>query len=103
LSNALKYHENIKTLTIDIGYSDLGDMHQFFVRDNGVGIASGNLEKIFVMFKRLHTQTEFIGTGIGLALCKRIVETHEGSIWVESELGKGSTFYFTIKKIELHI
>ncbi len=103
LSNALKFHNNSNLLTIEVGYSDKGDMHQFFVSDNGIGIAAENLQKIFTMFKRLHTQTEFIGTGIGLALCKRIVETHEGEIWVESELGKGSVFYFTIKKIELTI
>lgn len=98
LNNALKYHGLDKQITIEIGYSDEGTMHQFFVRDNGLGISPENAEKIFIMFKRLHTQTEFSGTGIGLALCKRIVESHDGKIWVESELGKGSTFYFTLKK-----
>jgi PAS domain S-box-containing protein len=100
LNNALKYHDGKKPLKIEVGYSDKGSMHQFYVKDNGIGIASENLEKIFIMFKRLHTQTEFAGTGIGLALCKRIVESHEGKIWVESELDKGSTFYFTIQKME---
>ena len=68
------------------------------MKDNGIGIATENLGKVFIMFKRLHPQSEFEGTGIGLSLCKRIVETHNGKIWVESVLGEGSTFYFTIKK-----
>jgi PAS domain S-box-containing protein len=103
INNALKYHDGSKPLQIEVGYTDKADMHQFFVRDNGLGIAAENLEKIFIMFKRLHIQSEFKGTGIGLALCKRIVESHDGNIWVESELGKGCTFYFTIKKIEQDI
>jgi light-regulated signal transduction histidine kinase (bacteriophytochrome) len=103
INNALKYHDGSKPLQIEVGYADKADMHQFYVRDNGLGIAAENLEKIFIMFKRLHIQSEFKGTGIGLALCKRIVESHDGKIWVESELGKGCTFYFTIKKIEQDI
>lgn len=98
LGNALKYHISGKPILIELGYQDKGDYYQFFVKDNGIGIAQENLEKVFVMFKRLHTQTEFQGTGIGLALCKRIVEAHEGKIWVESVLGEGSSFFFTIKK-----
>ena len=103
LNNALKYHDNKKQLEIEIGYTEQVNTHQFYIRDNGLGIASENLEKIFIMFKRLHTQSEYMGTGIGLALCKRIVESHEGKIWVESELGKGSAFYFTIRKLEQEI
>lgn len=98
LGNALKYHQPDQGVLIEIGYQETAESHQFFVKDNGIGIAVENLDKVFVMFKRLHTQTEFQGTGIGLALCKRIVEAHDGKIWIESVLGKGSTFYFTIKK-----
>jgi len=95
IGNAVKFHgQEPPQVHISAKRKD-GDW-VFTVQDNGIGIAPEQRERIFLIFQRLHHRSEYPGTGIGLALCHRIVERHGGRIWVESEVGKGSTFYFTL-------
>ncbi|UXP32113.1 ATP-binding protein [Reichenbachiella agarivorans] len=98
LSNAFKYSGTSRTKRIDIAWKDLDNQIQLSFNDYGVGFDMRYYEKVFAVFQRLHAQDEFEGTGIGLALCKRIVEKHGGNIWAESTLNKGSIFYFSLKK-----
>ena len=101
VSNAIKFRNKDQPPRIQISARQEGEHWQFSVADNGIGIAPEYFEKIFVIFQRLHTREEFTGTGIGLALCKRIVERHGGRIWVESEPGRGTVFYFTLPAKEV--
>lgn len=98
ISNSLKYKTDIPK--IEIGFTDRPSFIEFFVKDNGIGIPKKYQTKIFEVFKRLHSQSEYEGTGIGLANCKRIVDNHNGKIWVKSSENKGSTFFFTLPKIK---
>jgi PAS domain S-box-containing protein len=95
IGNGLTYHGDLPP-HIHVSAERSGKEWTFSVRDDGIGIDPNHYEQIFELFKRLHDQAEYPGTGIGLAVCRRVVERHKGRIWVESDPGQGSTFYFTI-------
>ncbi|WP_425400088.1 AAA family ATPase [Aeoliella sp.] len=99
IGNAIKYCDQAVP-EIHVGVRDLGDTIEFYVQDNGIGIEPQFHEQIFQVFQRLHNRREYSGTGIGLALCKRIVERFGGQIRVDSTPGAGSTFYFTTTKVQ---
>ena len=99
LSNAIKFHKPGKSPEIHVSAESLPGYWQFEISDNGVGIEPRHYHKIFLLFQRLHNRGSYSGTGIGLSYCKKIVELHHGKIWVESEPGEGSSFFFTISKL----
>jgi light-regulated signal transduction histidine kinase (bacteriophytochrome) len=99
ISNAVKYR-NKKAPIVRVAAKPDGSKWVFSVHDNGIGIDPQFFERIFRVFQRLHTRKEYPGTGIGLALCRRIVERHGGKIWVESQPTHGSTFLFTMPRVE---
>lgn len=99
ISNALKFRGE-KSPVVRIRAQPQKGRWQFEVKDNGIGIERKHFERIFVIFQRLHTREQYPGSGIGLALCKKIVERHGGKIWLESELGQGATFVFTLAAVK---
>jgi light-regulated signal transduction histidine kinase (bacteriophytochrome) len=95
-SNALKFQQPDKTPIIQIGASPDNENWIVSVRDNGIGLSTEYQDKIFVIFQRLHSREDYEGTGVGLAVCKKIIDRHGGSIWVESKPSEGATFRFTL-------
>lgn len=100
IENSFKFNHS-KTPYVKISFSQNDNEYRFSIEDNGIGIDPNNSKQIFEIFHKLHNSKEYPGTGMGLAICKKIIENHNGNIWFTSEPEKGSIFYFTIQKIKL--
>ena len=96
IDNAIKYSSLNEEVVVEIGSKKLDRQVQYYIKDNGVGFDEKYLEKIFGVFQRLHSNTEFSGTGVGLAIVKKIIEKHKGRVWAKSSKGMGATFYLTM-------
>ena len=99
ISNAIKYSTYKPTTNIEIGAYEKESMVVFYVKDKGAGFDMQYYDKLFGVFQRLHSQEEFEGTGIGLAIVQKIVHRHNGTVWAESTLNEGSCFYFSLPNI----
>ena len=98
IGNAVKFSSKKENPMIEIGYMDKGVSYEYFVKDNGVGFNMAYYDKVFGVFQRLHTEDEFKGTGVGLAIVQKVMMKHNGKVWAESEEGIGTTFYFSLPK-----
>jgi signal transduction histidine kinase len=100
ISNAIKYSRNKPSTNIEIGAYEQGKMIVYYVKDSGAGFDMQYYDKLFGVFQRLHSQEEFEGTGIGLAIVQKIVDRHRGTVWAESVLDEGTSFYFSLPKVK---
>ncbi|MFH1195099.1 MAG: PAS domain S-box protein [bacterium] len=100
IDNAIKFSANVDQAKIEIGCEQKGNKKIYYIKDNGIGFDMKYVHKLFGVFQRLHREDEFPGTGVGLATTQKIIRKHNGNIWVESKLNKGTTFYFTLNEFE---
>lgn len=99
INNAIKFSSKLDTQpVVEVGYQEEDECHKFFVKDNGIGIDPKYHEKIFGIFQRLHSQDEYEGSGAGLGIVKKVMDDHKGKVWVDSAVGQGTTFFFTVPK-----
>jgi light-regulated signal transduction histidine kinase (bacteriophytochrome) len=96
ISNAIKYSRGKENPVIEIGSFEENNMTTYYVKDNGAGFDMEHYDKLFGVFQRLHSTTEFEGTGVGLAIVQRIITKHGGKIWAQAKVNEGATFYFTV-------
>jgi light-regulated signal transduction histidine kinase (bacteriophytochrome) len=98
IANAVKYTRNKTHTSIEIGAIDEDDQSTYYVKDNGAGFDMQYYDKLFGVFQRLHSQKEFEGTGVGLAIVQRVVVRHGGKVWAQATPNEGATFFFSLKK-----
>jgi light-regulated signal transduction histidine kinase (bacteriophytochrome) len=98
LANAIKFTKSRKTTVIEVGGQDEENETIYYVKDNGIGFDQRYADKVYVIFQCLHRREEYEGTGIGLAIVKRIIERHGGRVWAEGKVDQGATFYFALPK-----